>query len=580
MSVYKNNHKFYRFLESARRFEESWRKQNQLHFEYYDGDQWTTEEKANIQLRGQQPTVINTIQPTVDMVRAIESEKKIDIQVVGREESDDNMAQLLTALLKHTFDTNNFDFYHSVAFNDGLIGGRGWMECSIFTDERGKDLISVEQVPWENVYIDPFHRKVDGSDARFIIKCKWIDRDIAKQLYPDAVDLINNYFSEDYRGQEYEAQKDAGDRGEDFYYDSNNQRIRICECYYSKQVKESIEILDELTGKKHSKEIYKNKIYYVVFSGEIILEGSEENDSSNENPLGIDYYPLIPIYCMKDKNGRPKGIVKNLVDIQDQINKLNSKFLWTVATNRIIGEASAFQDADAAHAEMQKPDGLVLLQDGGLSKIRVDDKYRDLSYMSNHLNFLLTTEQRISGVNDSMLGLGGSNERSGIMQSTRIAQGASMQTSILENMYFSKQRISQIVLRLIGKYYTDYRIFRITQANGMTDEFKFNGVERDQEGNVVKIFPKIEDTLFYDVILKKTPPFNSMRERMLTIFSEVMKTGVIPPQVAAKMLLSLADIPNKEDFIREIEQIYNMQQQQQQAMQQAELEAQQQQGMI
>ena len=552
-------HRFDRWLRSAQRFEEVWRRENQTNFEYYDGEQWTEDEKAAIEERGQQPTVINTIRPTIDMVCAQEVERRCDIQVCGREESDDNMAQLLTALLKHVFDECNFEYYHSQGFKEAAIGGRSWLEASVKTDERGKDIVRVQQVPWENVYLDPYSRKPDASDARFIIKIKWIDRDVLKTLFPDKEEQIDSVFDDDYKGQEYEAQMEASDRGDEWYYDPKTQRVKVCECWYTKPTKESVEILNEVTGEKEHKKIFKNKVHHVIFSDEVILVGSADDDEKNKNPLGIDIIPLVPIYCMRDRHGRPKGIVRDLVDIQDQINKLNSKFLWTVAANRVIVEEGAVRDEDVLREEMQKPDGLAILNDGGLSKMRVDDKYRDLSYMSNHLNFLLQTEQRISGVNDSMLGLGGTNERSGVMQNTRINQGAAMQTTILENMYFSKQRMALVLLRLIGKFYTDYRVVRITQPNGLTDNYEFNLTQRDEAGNVVTILNKIEDTLYYDVILKKVPPFNSMRDRQLTIFSEILKSNVIPAPIAGKMMIMLSDMPNKEDLILELENFYQAQ---------------------
>lgn len=554
-------HKFDRWLRSAQRFEEPWRQENQQNFEYYDGEQWTEDEKHEIEERGQQPTVINTIRPTIDMVCAQEVERRADIQVCGREESDDNMAQLLTALLKHVFDDCNFEYYHSLGFKEAAIGGRSWLEATVKTDERGKDIIRVQHVPWENVYLDPYSRKPDASDARFIIKIKWINRDTLKVLYPDKEAQIDSVFDDEYKGQEYEAQTEAGDeRGDEWYYDPKTNRVKLCECWYTKPTKETVEIKNEVTGKKQKKKVFKQKVHHVIFSDEIILEGDEEDDSKNVNPLKVDLYPLVPIYCMRDRFGRPKGIVRDLVDIQDQINKLNSKFLWTVATNRVIVEEGAVRDEDVLREEMQKPDGLAILNDGGLSKMRIDDKYRDLSYMSNHLNFLLQTEQRISGVNDSMLGLGGTNERSGIMQNTRITQGAAMQTTILENMYFSKQSMALVLLRLIGQFYTDYRVVRITQPNGLTDNYEFNVPERDDAGKPTgNILFKIEDTLYYDVNLKKVPPFNSMRDRQLTIFSEILKSNVIPPPIAGKMMVMLSDMPNKEDLILEIENFYQAQ---------------------
>lgn len=571
MAEHVPNHMFDRFLMSAKRYEEEWRRSNQQCFEYCDGDQWTKEEIDNIEDRGQQATVINTILPTVDMVCSVANERQCDIQVVGREGSDDNKATLMTALLKHVFDTANFEYYHQQGFRTAIIGGRSWFEVLKYTDERGKDLIKVENIPWENVYLDPFSRKPDASDARFIIKTKWVDRDIVKHLFPDAADYLDSTFDEDYKGQEEEAQTHSNERGEAFYFDAKSNRIRICECYYTMPEKKHITILNERTGKKEDKTVNSNVIHYVIFSDDVILQGSATDHSVNKNPLGIDMFPMIPMYCARDRKGRPRGIVKGLIDIQDQINKLNSKFLWTLMTNRIIAEEGALKDPDEAREEFQKPDGLVLVNDGGLNKIRIDEKYRDLSYMSNHLNFLLSTEQRISGVNDSMLGMGGTNERSGIMQSTRISQGAAMQTSILENMYFSKARIALVVLRMIGKFYTDYRVVRIAKPNGESETYEFNKPQyvtpefpsgQVQQGMIqpeLKILNEIEDTLYYDVILKKVPPFTSVRAQMLTIFSEVLKSGVIPPPIAAKMMVMLSDMPNKEDIIFELENFYREQ---------------------
>jgi hypothetical protein len=569
------NHLFDRYLQSALRFEEPWRKANQQCYEYVDGDQWSEEERYTIEERGQQPTVINTILPTVDMVCAVAGQQQADIQVVGREGSDDDKATLLTALLKHVMDNCHFDYQEKAAIRECYIGGRSWFECGIYTDEVGKDLIKIDHIPWENVYCDPFSRKPDASDARFIIKVKWVDRDVLKKLYPDAAEHVDSVFEDAYEGQEYEAQNHSVGRS-DFYWDVKSNRVRLCECYYTMPEKQTVTV-DSENGKVE-KEILKNALHYVVFADEVILDGSATEHSQNKPPLDIDVYPLVPMYCRRDRKGRPVGIVKNLIDLQDQINKLNSKFLWTLMSNRLIMEEGAAQTPAEAREEFQKPDGMVMLLPGGLSKVRIDDKYRDLSYMSNHLNFLLATEQRISGVNDSMLGLGGTNERSGVMQSTRISQGASMQTSILENMFFSRERVSRVVLKLIGAYYTDYRVMTITQPNGTTERYEFNKVQTqlDEFGREQKtIIGEINKTLYYDCILKRVAPFNSIRERQLQIFSEVFKSGVIPAEIAGEIMLLLSDLPNRQDILMRLQNVY-----QQQAMQQQQAMAMQEQALM
>lgn len=556
------DHKFDRWMRSAQKYEEEWRKSNQQNFEYLDGDQWSDGERYAIESRGQQPTVINTVLPTVDMVCAVASQQQADIQVIGRENSDENMATLLTGLLKHVLDNCHYDYQEKIAIRESYIGGRSWFEVGLFTDERGKDLIKVDHIPWENVYLDPFSRKPDASDARFIIKAKWLDRDVVKSLFPEAERMIDTVFEDDYEGQEYEAQMNSAGRS-DFYWDPKSNRVRVCECYYKRPEKVKIKVLNEDTGKEQSKEIIKDVLHYVIFSDEVILQGSATNHEENMPDLEIDAYPLIPMYCRRDRKGRPAGIVRNLIDLQDQINKLQSKFMWTLMSNRLIVEDGACDDLETVREEYQRPDGVVKLNSGGLSKIRVDDKYRDLSYMSNHLNFLLMTEQRISGVNDSMLGLGGTNERSGVMQSTRISQGASMQTVMLENMFYARECVARVILKLIGRYYTDYRIMQVMESNGERVNYEFNRKERNVDpmtGEVEeKILNKIENILYYDVILKRVAPFTNLKERQMQIFAEVLKTGTLPPEISGKIMLELSDLPNKQDLIMQMQDVQGQQ---------------------
>lgn len=571
------DHKFDRWMRSAQKFEEEWRKSNQQNFEYMDGEQWSDSERYTIESRGQQATVINTVRPTIDMVCAVASQQQADIQVIGRESSDENMATLLTALLKHVLDNCHYDYQEKTGIRESYIGGRSWFEVGIFTDERGKDLIKVDHVPWENVYLDPFSRKPDASDARFIIKSKWLDRDVVKSLFPEAEQMIDSVFEDDYHGQEYEAQLNSTGRSE-FYWDAKSNRVRVCECYYKMPEKVKIKILNEDTGKEETKEIIKDILHYVIFADEVILQGSATDNKANTPDLDIDVYPLIPMYCTRDRKGRPAGMVKTLIDLQDQINKLESKFMWTMMSNRLIVEDGACDDLETVREEYQRPDGVVKLNSGGLSKIRVDDKYRDLSFMSNHLNFLLATEQRISGVNDSMLGLGGTNERSGVMQSTRISQGASMQTVILENMFYARECVARAILKLIGRYYTDYRIMQITEPNGERVNYEFNKKERvvnPQTGEVIeeKILHKIDDIIYYDVILKRVAPFTNLKERQMQIFAEVLKTGTLPAEIAGKIMLELSDLPNKQDLIMQMQGIQQQQQQIAAMQAQAQMEA-------
>jgi|GEM_PF-2514543 len=557
------NHKFFRWLTAAENFERKWRKDNQRNFQYYDGKQWTDEELEVFEKRGQQPTVLNVIRPTIDMVLALENDKRADLQICGRNADDDRVADLLTELLKQVFDASDADYFTSAAFREGIVGGRGWLFVDIDPEEdtdqtdaadREPRQILFKWVPWEEVYIDPYHRRPDGTDARFIIRKQWMDRDEVKERWPDQVEKIDTAFNEQYLGVEYAAQRDAPDRATENFYDPHSGRVCLCHCWYRNA---------------------KGQLRYVIFADEIFLYGDPEDESKNEPPSEINSFPLIPFYAFRTCEGVPQGLVTYLRDAQDQINKLNSKYLWNLSSNRMIYEDGALAPGvspEEMAAEYQRPNGIVRLAENGLNKIRTEDKLKESSFLSNQLQFLLTMIQRISGVNDSMLGYGGTNERSATQQQNRILQGASMQTQILENLHFAKKQAAQVVLELIGKHYTQGIIIRITMPNHTFQYQALNqpvvneaGAPLTNADGTPQIHNRIGDIMRFDVVFRAVPPFSTVRERTLEVFSEVAKSGVLPPQIVSYVMLELSDIPHKRELMAQAQAYYQQQQQQAQA---------------
>jgi hypothetical protein len=144
-------------------------------------------------------------------------------------------------------------------------------------------------------------------------------------------------------------------------------------------------------------------------------------------------------------------------------------------------------------------------------------------------------------------------------------------------MFYARECISRVILKLIGKYYTDYRIMQITEPNGERVNYEFNVRTKEIDpatGKVrEKILNKIDNILYYDVILKRVAPFTNIKERQMQIFAEVLKTGTLPAEIAGKIMLGLSDLPNKQDLLLEMQNIMQEQQQQAQAMQQAQMQA-------
>ena len=546
------DHRFHGWLTESSQFLTDWQERNQLNFEYYDGTQWTEEETKIIEERGQQASVLNAIRPTVDMIIALEAQRRTDIQVIGREESDDQMADLMTKLMKQVYDQNDYNFRQGKIFREGVVGGAGWLQISVQEDESEQNQIVCRRVPWEEVYWDPFMREPDGSDARYIIRRVWIDRDRASELWgKEKIDGLVDHAEDteidsDYEGQEDEAQDNADTfRFNQKDRDTRSRRIAVNETWYKDA---------------------KGRVRYCQWSGKVYLKGSD-NDEDNPSPYRMNMYPLIPFFASINNVGKPQGVVDWCRPMQDSLNKNFSKWQWTVAARQAMYEVGAVEDPEELRAQIAKPDGVIPIESGFWGKVQALDaaNKNESVHLMQMMSFLLQMIQRVSGVNDALLGLGGVNARSAEQENNRSLSGAQMQTSFLENLFFSKKRSAEVILQLMGEFYTDRRVIRITAPNGTVERMAVNNEGLDEFNEpIIENQVIMENVMRYDVKVEQVPAFSSTKQLMLRYITDMSQTGALPAPIASKMFLVLSDMPDKAELIQEVEQYFQEQAQLQQ----------------
>ncbi len=563
------DHKYHSWLIESNDFQNNWRKRNQFNYEYYDGEQWTDEEEYNLNARGQQASVLNIIRPTVDTIIAQERQRQTDIQIVGREESDFVMADIMTKLLKQVYDENSFSYRQGRIFRQGIVGGIGWMQALPVEDDSGQIQIEVIQIPWEEMYWDPYMREPDASDARYLIRRVYVDRDWANEEWgEEKVDKAEGYYigsteiDETYEGQEHEARMntDASNKF-DNDWSSNSRRIAVNEVWY----------------KDHD-----GRIRLVKYSGSVFLEGGLE-DKDNEPPYRMNMYPFVPFIASMNQKGLPQGIVDWTKDIQDALNKCYSKWMWGTMSRQVVLEEGAVEDPDEVRQQVAQPDGVVVINEGYWGKFEILDNKNESTHLMEMMHFLLHMVQRISGVNDAVLGLGGVNARSAEQEASRSLAGAQMQTSFLENLFYTKKQMAKVILQLMGEFYTDRRVVRIVEPNGeiftqalndpAVDEFtEEQAVDEDTGEPIVMNQVIMDNILRYDVVITHTQPFDTVRDLMMRYLSEMAKAGAMAPEVIGEMMIMLSSMPDKQRLIQKNEEFLRQQAelQQQQMLQQGQ----------
>lgn len=545
-------------LKDSAMHQKEWRSDCETNLSYYDGDQWTADEKQTLNDRGQQATVINVCRPTIDSLHAIYQQRKTDIQVVGREINDDQPAALYTELLKQVFDETSYDYLESQWFRSGGMTGIGWMHVRI-NDRRipsgdTEPKIDLVQIPFEEIYFDPFFRKMDGSDMRYVIRRVWMDLDQLKTAFPEKAAEINEFtqvFNEEYEEdlQEQYAQANAGgsQHGQLDSYDRRTQRVAVQECWY------------------YDKD---RRLRFCMFVHNVFLVGGVD-DSDNEDPHGLGVIPYFPFIANRDRHGLPKGILSFIVGIQDSINKLYSKWQWNMMSRQLLYEDGAIDDVDEVRDQLAKPDGVIRVEGGALNanRVQIPKNIEESAHLTNMMQMQLQMAQRVTGINDALMGIGGVNARSALQESSRQIQGSQMQTAMIENMFAAKRRLAWGILMFMGKYYDKPMVVRVIGLNGDVDKYQINEPYQDERGETHMY--TMQDALRFDVVLKHVPAFTTVRQNTLTTISELAKAGSIPPPIAAKIALELSDVPDKQRLMKETEQFF--QQQAQLASQQAQL---------
>ena len=156
---------------------------------YKDGYQWSDEDKAVVEARGQKATVLNRIKPSIDWLVGTEKRTRVDYAILPRRDDGAKTAETKTQLMKYVTDVCKAGFSRSLAFSDTVISGVGWIDVGIRSDES-KEPLYVDYEDWRNVWYDSHAKQRALSDGRYMFRSKVVDFDVAVAMFPDRADCI------------------------------------------------------------------------------------------------------------------------------------------------------------------------------------------------------------------------------------------------------------------------------------------------------------------------------------------------------------------------------------------------------
>lgn len=572
---------------------QSWRDEAKEDYGFVAGDQWRNEDRDKMAKEGRPAITINKIKPQINILSGYQRSNRLDFDFLPRTSDDAKLCEVRKGMTKYVMDETDYEYAESQVFLDGAICGIGWFEVKYQFDYESFDgEVKIKRISPFSVYPDPEAREQDYSDAKFILRARWMDKEELISLYPE------------YK-MEIEAQYDVYDKDEPLdgyvgveplWYQRESHKLRLVECWYKETKRQTVYVLPDgtvldglrreeletlqLMGQAPRKmRVPRSKVRVCIFFSEVVLE---EIDSPYEH----GEFPFVPFVVYNFGEGDlAAGVVRDIKDPQREVNKRRSQMLHVLNTSSNSGwimEEGAMtpQDERNLHQSGARPGVVIKTLSGRMGSLQ---RMQPPAPPSGLFEAGQQSEQdipNISGINESLMGVQMPAQASGRAIELKQRQGITHIVPLFDNLRLAKKKIAYLLWGkrnrkgLIPQYYTEAKVYRIIGKNGKQQFVPVN------QPVVDPLTGAIQETLNdlsqgeFDVIISDTTANATQRiSQFWSLTDAVGKLG-IPGEMVFDILLDLSDIPNKEDVIQRWQQ--RQQQQQQAAAAQQQLAQQQQ----
>ena len=398
--------------------------------DYYDGRQLTDEEIKALKKRKQPIVIENLIQPKIDYLCGLERQTRTDPKAYPRTSQHEDDATAATDALRYVADDQNLDVKRSAVFQNMLIEGFGGVEVIAHRVKEGIDP-KIVHVAWDRIFVDPHSCQHDFADAMYLGFVTWMDASEAKALYAGQEAIIDLTIT---KGTSSISETYDDKPKFTHWADTSRNRVRIVTMYCKKG----------------------DGWYRVVFT----LAGELEPYAPSPwlDDEGKPECGLILQSAYVDRDNDRYGITRNLMSLQDEVNKRRSKFLHLSNSRQIrVSPAAATIDGQSLRNELSRPDGMVVAEAGEVEIIGTGDM------AAGHFNLLAEAKQAIqmSGPNATMQGKSG-QDQSGRAILALQQGGMTEMAPLLDNLRHFNIRVFRAIWNRIRQFWNEERWVRVT----------------------------------------------------------------------------------------------------------------------
>lgn len=553
---------------------------------FYIGQQWERGDKAKLDSQGRPALTLNMVLSTVNAILGEQMDRRMEVRYTPSRAGTDEIAFELNQLTRFILSENRFNDVEDTVFADGVITGRGYYDIRMDYEKNLFGDIAITAEDCVDVIPDPDAKEMDPKTWSRVFISRWMTPDeIAVEYGEEKAELLRqlvcNNLASDPDDVEFYSQTFAG---RDYANTEERpiRRVRVIE----QQRYESTEALhwvDAETGDFRMVPFHIDEDEATAFAGKNGLHLMKRPVrrvrmivSADQVLLSHDWSPyrtftIVP-YFPYFRRGQPFGVVENLLDPQELLNKTSSQELHIVNTTAnsgwIVEEGSLVNMDETDLEERGAETGLVMVKRrtaASPEKIQPNQIPTGIDRISQKA---AQTIRDVSAINTAMLGLA-ATDQSGRAQQTQVARGQVQVGVVLKNLERCRRNIAEKILELVQDFYTDTRFYQVVHDDeilGKQEQQRFiNGVDAD--GTIINDITRGQ----YNVDVAVAPAAGSAAEIQFNEAKSLREIGVGIPDF---VLVQYSQLRNK----RELSELLKSQQgfgdptPEQQQLQQAEMQ--------
>lgn len=517
---------------------------------------------GNLPVNRRRNFCFNRIRRTVDMVSGYQRRNRKSTIVIPTKNGTEHTSDQWTKILMYHDREEGVLETISRGFLGALVAGMNFYEVWLdYREDPINGRLKVDLCNYSDFTVDPYFQKPDMSDCNAMWRRKYMTKREILSLFPEQEEKVMSLYGHDNRDGKFQFQSESYNYGlkdlltyDQFYYrDYRTQKMLV-----DTQTGETKEW--KSTDREQLSLFLKNYPTITVIEQEIptvrlalVVQGRVFYDGPN--PLGIDSYPVIPIWAYYTPQSpyfpfRIEGIVRGLRDAQYLYNRRRITELdilesqinsgWKYKENALVNPKDVFLSGQGR--------GLALKEEAAMTDVE-QIQPPNIPPSMIQLSELLGKEiMEISGVNEELLG-SATDEKAGILSMLR--QGAGLTT--LQGLFDQLDQAQ----KLLGRLRMD-----IIQANWTP------GHIRQIVGEEPSDFFYKKEFGHYDAAVEEGLNTTTQKQMQFAQMIQLRELGV---PITNEDLLEAATLQGKKELIENMQKQQQAQQQQAQQMQQMQM---------